>query len=222
MNYNCNCTHSPCTSCSSKKCDVPCACPAPFLGIEQLPDHLSVLRFNLNGVRADYDFDNLIYTTQSDTSLAANAVQRVLTYMAERHMDTITAQELGAILHLADLGDVTTQGAEDGSMLTYQKSNNCSEGCVGTTDTWKIWNALDQQSLVSSATYPMAFNTDGKPRTIQKPANPSQYYMLGWNAGNQLSYSQIPIVATAPVGTDNKKIAVYVDPNTNQLVGVKE
>ena len=193
----------------------------PFLGIEQLPNNLSVLRFNLDGKRTDYDFSNLIYQTQTDTTLSADTINRVLNYMAERHMDSISANELGSILHLADIGDVTTVGAEDGSMLVYQKSNNCAEGCTGLTDTWKIWNALDSDTLVSSATYPMAFNADGKPRTIQKPANPSQYYQLGWNAGNQLSYSQVPIVSTPPVGVDGKSIQVYVDPNTNQLVGVK-
>lgn len=219
---NCNCTHSPCARCSGKRCDTLCNCPVPFLGIEQLPDNVSVLRFNIDGKRTDYDFTNLVYQTQTDTTLNADAINRVLTYMAERHIDSISANELGSILHLADIGDVTTVGAEDGSMLVYQKSNNCAEGCVGLTDTWKIWNALDEGSLVSSATYPMSFDANGKPRTLQRPANPSQYYQLGWNSNNQLSYSQIPIVAAPPLGVDGKSIAVYVDPSTNQLVGVRQ
>lgn len=213
---NCNCNRG----CRGHHCDRGCACPSPFLGIEELPDNISVLRFNIDGKRADYDFANLIYQNQSDTSLNVDAVNRVLKYAAERHIDTISAQELGTILHLADIGDVTTSGAEDGSMLVYQKASNCGEGCTGVQNTWKIWNALDAQ--VNSASYPMAFNPQGKPVTLQRPANPSQYYQLGWNAGSQLSYSQIPIVNSAPVGTDGKKIAVYVDPATNQLVGVRQ
>lgn len=185
-----------------------------------LPDNISVLRFNIDGKRADYDFANLIYQNQSDTSLVADSINRVLTYMAERHMDAISAQELGAIFHLADIGDVATSGATNGSMLVYQKNNDCAEGCVGTQNTWKIWNALDEQ--LSSATYPMVFDQAGKPHVIEQPAEPNRYYQLGWNAQNQLSYSQVPVVTTAPIGTDGKKLAVYVDPATNQLVAVKE
>ena len=215
------CNQCACQSCKSRCCDQPCACPAPYLGIEELSDNLGVLRFNIDGKRTDYDFSSLVFNTQTDTSLNTDAIHRVLSYMAERHQDSITAQELGAILHLADLGDVTTVGASDGSMLVYQKSNNCAEGCVGTNDTWKIWNALDNDTLVSSATYPMAFDADGKPRTLQKPANPSQYYLLGWNAGSQLSYSQVPIVTAPPTGTDGKTVQLYLDPTTNQIVGVR-
>lgn len=212
---NCNCNRKPC-----KHCDTSCGCPAPFLGITQLPDNISVLRFNIDGKQTDYDFANLIYQNQSDTSLHADAINRVLTYMAERHMDSISAQELGAIFHLADMGDVTTKGAEDGSMLVYQKGTNCGEGCTGVGSVWKVWSALDEQ--VSSASYLMAANNSGVPVTLQRPAQPSQYYQLGWNAANQLSFSQIPVVSTAPVGTDNKKLAVYVDPRSQQLVAVKE
>lgn len=213
---SCNKCNNPCHTCSGHHpCDVPCACPVPFLGISQLPDNISVLRFNLNGVRADYDYQNLIYQVQSDTTLVADVINRILKYTAERHQDTLTAQELGAILHLADIGDVSSAGAADGSMLTYQKSSNCTDGCVGANDTWKVWNALDSQ--VQSATYPFVFTQDGKPRTLNRPQNPNQYYQLGWNAQNQLSYSQIPIVPSVPPNG----IPLYVDPETNQIVGVQ-
>lgn len=214
---NCNCTHSPCTQCAGKKCDTPCKCPVPFLGIEELCDNVSVLRFNIDGKRCDYDYTNLVYQTQSDTSLNADAINRVLTYMAERHVDSITAQELGSILHLADIGDVTTAGAEAGSMLVYQKSNTCAEGCVGLTDTWKIWNSLDSDALVSSATYPMVFDASGKPHTIQKPANPSKQYLLGWSGANQVSYITPVSVPSAPAQGG----PLYYDETSGQIVVVK-
>lgn len=218
----CDCNTKPCNSCvpQCSRCDTPCDFPAPFLGIEQVPNNISVLRFNIDGKRTDYDFKNLIYTVQSETTLVADAINRLLRYQAERHQDTITAQELGAILHLADIGDVNTNGAESGSMLVYQKGTNCADGCIGLRDSWKVWNALDEQ--VSSATYPFAFAADGTAHTLQRPANPEQYYQLGWNGSNQLSYSQVPTVAAAKPNGNGKKLAVYLDPNTKQLVAVEQ
>lgn len=216
---SCNCNHG----CVRNKCNRTCACPVPYLGIEQLADNISVLRFNINGMRTDYDFSNLIYQVQSDTSLQVNAVKRVLQYMAERHMDSISAQELGSVLHLADLGDVSTRNAQDGSMLVYNQGDNCGNGCYGTGASWSIWNALDSSSIKSSATYPMVFGNDGKPRTLQQPQNSDQFYLLAWNGKNQLSYAQIDTVsASSVVGTDGKKIALYLDPQTRAIVGVKE
>lgn len=185
-----------------------------------MTDNVGILRYSINGKRADFDYTNLVYQTQSDTTLVADAIRRLLQYSAERHTDTITAKELGAVLHLADIGDVNTHNAANGSMLTYQKSNNCGEGCVGLNDSWVIWNALDEQ--VSSATYPFVFNAAGLPKTLQRPANPNQYYLLGWNAENQVSYSQVPTVSAAKPNANGKKLAVYLDPNTRQLVAVEE
>lgn len=220
---DCNCNLMPCElPCRDRhpKCDPPCKCPAPFLGIEQLPDNVSVLRFNIDGKRADYDYSNLVYQTQSDTTLIADAINRLLSYQAERHTDTITAKELGSVLHLADIGDVSTKGAETGSILVYQKDSNCADGCVGLHDSWKIWNALDEQVIL--ATYPFVFAADGTARTIGRPAEPGQFYMLGWNGKNQVSYTQVQTASSAPVNTNNKKLRVYLDPNTRALVAVEE
>lgn len=185
-----------------------------------MPDNVSILRYNIDGKRADFDYSNLIYQVQSDTTLVADAIHRLLKYAAERHTDTITARELGSILHLSDIGDVDTSHAANGSMLMYQKNNDCGEGCVGLSDSWVIWNALDAQ--VSSATYPFVFNSDGLARTLQRPANPDQYYLLGWNGGFQVSYTQVPTVTSAKPTTSGKKLRVYLDPDTRQLVAVEE
>lgn len=214
---DCNCNPKPCDICHKERCgacDQPCKCPAPFLGIEQVPNNVSVLRYNIAGKRADYDYSNLIYQVQSDTTLIADAINRLLAYQAERHTDTITAQELGSVLHLADIGDVDTKGAETGSLLTYQKNSTCGEGCIGLRDSWKIWTALDEQK--SSASYPMAYGPDGSPVTISRPQSPSKQYLLGWNGANQLSYFS-PTKATAKPAQGGP---VYYDEASGQLVYV--
>lgn len=215
---NCNCNPKPCDVRYHSRpcgCDQPCACPAPFLGIEQLPDNISVLRYNIDGKRADYDYANLIYQVQSDTVLVADAINRLLNYQAERHTDTITARELGSILHLADIGDVETKGATTGSMLTYQQGTECGEGCIGLRDKWKIWSALDEQQ--SSATYPMAYASNGAPVTIEPPQSPSRQYLLGWNGASQLSYITPTKATVAPAQGG----PVYYDETSGQLVYVE-
>lgn len=198
-----------------------CGCPAKALGIEELPDSNGVVEFTLDGKRANFDFSGLVHRAQTDTTLVVDIIKRLLIYSAERHTDSITAQELGSILHLADLGDVSTVHAQNGSLLTYQNDSDCGEGCVGDREVWKIWNALDEQ--VSSATYPAAFDAEGKMKTIQRPQSPNQYYQLGWNAGKQLGYHQPPVVdKSRTVGANGKRLALYLDPETREVVAVEE
>lgn len=210
---NCNC--NPCKKPCGKE---PCACPKPYLGIEAVcldgSDNVSVLRFDLDGIRSDYDFKPLIYNNQTDTSLTANVIERVLTFMAERHIDSISAEELGSLLHLSDIGDVTSAGAEDGSLLVYQKSTSCGDGCTGIHDQWRIWNALDNQ--VSSSTYVMTFDGDGKAQTLGRPQSPNHQYLLGWNKGSQLSYFKPKKAAAKPAQGG----ALYWDEANNEIVYV--
>lgn len=219
----CGCQRPNCGSCGQRLCDScgfqdPCECPEPVLGIEQLPYDISTLRFNFNGKTVNYDFSNLIYQVQSDTALVADVVNRLLRYSAERHTDTITAQELGAIFHLADIGDVSTSGATNGSMLVYTKDNNCAEGCVGINNKWEIWNAQD--NLQGTGYYAAAYDNQGQPVAISQPANPDQFYNLGWNGAGKLSYRQPQEAVVAP--TENGyAYQLYLDPVTKETVYVK-
>lgn len=221
---NCNChnnnfmlgTCAP--TCGKPECkEQPCACPEPVLAIEQVPDLVSVLRFNIDGKTTTYDYQNLVYQTQSDTVLVADLINRLLQYTAERHTDTITAQDLGSILHLADIGDVTTVGATDGSMLVYQKNNNCAEGCVGLNDTWRIWNALDQSNVATDLQFGLGFDINGNLKTLTTPADPTKHYNLSWNAQNKLSYTTPRITGAPEAGL----IPLYMDPNTFEIIAVR-
>ena len=175
-----------CNTCSTP-CEKPkCGCKKPTLEIDSVPESVSALRFNFNGVSVWYDYDNLVYQTQTDTVLSADAANRVLKYMAERHIDTISARELGAILHIADLGDVDITSIGNNSLFVYQKDSNCAEGCEGINNSWIAWNSEEHQD--SSLQTVMGFNADGEPLALSPPANTDQYYMLGWDAGNKLKY----------------------------------
>lgn len=217
---NCNCKKPKCDCDSGCDCTPKCSCLKPFLDIESVPGNISMLKYNLNGVSSWYNFRPMIEETETDTSISVDSVKRVLTYMAERHVDTISAKELGSILHLADISDIDIADVENNSLLVFKKENNCAEGCEGPSNKWVGFDSYSNTD--SSLQLAMGFDANGAPHTLSAPANANQFYQLGWNAENKLSYSQPRIVASAPVDTDNKKWALYVDPTTREIVIVKE
>jgi len=189
-----------------------------------MPDTVSVLSYNINGVTTWYDYGNMIFQTQTDTVVRVDTIKRVLEHLAERHVDTISARELGAILHVADLGDVDITGAEDNSLFVYQKDNNCSHGCEGINNSWIAWNSNDH--MVDSMRTVMGFDANGAPQTLLPPVNPDQFYLLGWNGDRQVSYKQIEEVSEESITEtiDGVSYIRYacIDPNTNELVFIRK
>lgn len=194
----------------------PCNNPAPFLGIYESDYQPGIVTFNTDGKTTDWDGRHFVNTLQTDTSLVTDIIDRLLRFKAERHTDTITAKELGQILHLADIGDVDASKVDQGSLLTYKKDNSCAEGCVSTHNTWEAWNALDNQD--QGAYLGMGFDQQGNPIAISAPANPNRTYLFGWNGKNQASYFTVT-EATAPPANGGP---VYFDEDTGQLTYVKE
>lgn len=220
----CETCHQPCNSCE-KQCDPckkkTCACPEPFLDVDKVQGKTAVYRINDNGKTTELDLFSGIQEAQTDTSLIADLVARLLQFSAERHTDTITAAELGSILHLNDIGDVSSKGAENGSSLVYKKTNTCGGGCVGTGNQWVPWNALDPDNQVQSAAYAAGYDKEGSPVVLQQPANPSQFYNVAWNGANQLSYAQYAEASAPRPDNEGFIYQAYVDPITKELYYVK-
>lgn len=219
----CNKCNQCCDPCEDK-CHKKCGCCEPFLDIDEMPDSVSTLRFNINGLSKWYDFGNMIYQTQTDTQISADAVKRVLRYMAERHTDSISAKELGSILHVADLGDVDITGVTNNSLFVYRKDNNCAQGCEGISNAWTAWNSVD--NTTDSLRTIMGFDKDGVPLALLPPANSDQHYLLEWRGDDEVGYRQVEEVSkesiTVTEGGRNYIYKVCVDPNTNELVYIKE
>lgn len=206
------------------KCDCyqKCRCAKPVVSVEEVPGNLSLLKYSFDGISTFYDHENMILQTQTDTSLSADSIARVLKYMAERHIDSISAQELGSILHLADIADVDPANIEHNSLLVYKKDTNCSEGCEGIKNSWIGWNSADIDNQSESIKTVMGFNDAGDPTALQAPANANQYYTLGWNGSNKVSYSQPQEVSIASVTDSDSKVSVLaLDPTTKQIVAIK-
>ncbi len=219
-NNLCNQCCDPCADPCKKKC----GCYEPILDIDEMPDSVSILRYNINGLSTWYDYGNMIYQTQTDTRITADSVKRVLRYMAERHTDSISARELGSILHVADLGDVDISGVQNNSLFVYRKDNNCAQGCEGISNAWTAWNNTD--NTADSLRTIMGFDKDGVPYSLLPPANSDQHYLLEWRGDNEVGYRQVEEVSkesiTVTEGGRNYIYKVCVDPNTNELVYIKE
>lgn len=203
-NYCCNKCGNPC----EREC---CGVGKTVLDVQSLPDDILTLSFNLNGVGTTYDYSSMIKAGETDTSLSVDAVNRVLKYMAERHIDTISAQELGSILHLVDLGDVDADAVENNSFLVYKKESDCAQGCGSESNSWVGWTALDNQD--TSLALIMGYGSEGSPKSLSSPANTNQYYQLGWNASGKAGWKQ-PRKVTSTTGLAQ----VYIDITTKELV----
>lgn len=219
MNNNCC---NPCQDCCS--CKKPkCGCAKRVLDIDEMPDTVSILRFNYDGLSTWYDFGNMIYQTQTDTSVSVDAINRVLKHMAERHIDTISARELGSILHVADLGDVDITNVEHNSLFVYQKNNNCAAGCQGINNRWIAWSKDQGNNSVTNMRNIMGFASDGAPKALLPPANTSQFYYLVWDKNNEAKWKQpIKVVERSTLVRNGKILKVYADPDTKELVYVEE
>lgn len=209
-----------CNDCKDCGCKD-CGCPEPIQSIDNLDSQYpGRLRFNYGGRSVDYDFSSMIKQVETDTSLSVDSINRVLKYAAERHMDTLSAKEIGSILHIADIGDVDITGVTDNSLLVYQKDSDCGQGCEGIDNAWIAWNS--NENLSENIETVMGFDADGKPHALARPQNTNQFYMLGWNAAGKVSYTQAVEVSSAPTDKDDKVYRLYVDPDSKQLVYVKE
>ena len=215
-----------CETCGIKQCKGDCGCqkscckksccerPKPVIDVQALPDDPLTLSFNFDGLGTTYDYRQMIKAGETDTSLSANAIDRVLKYMAERHTDTISAKELGAILHLTDIGDIDVSDVENNSMLIYKKESDCTHGCDGATNKWVAHNALEH--IVDSVQYLMGYDADGAPKSLSSPSSPSQYYQLGWNGSGKAGWKQ-PRKVTSTTNT----VPLRMDKTTHEIVWVE-
>lgn len=192
-----------------------------MLDIDEMPDTVSILRFNYDGLSTWYDFGNMIYQTQTDTTVSVDAINRVLKHMAERHIDTISARELGSILHVADLGDVDITNVAHNSLFVYQKDNNCAAGCEGINNRWIAWNKDQGSNSGTDMRNVMGFKADGAPMALLPPANTGKHYVLAWRGANEAGWKYIEKVSKDSITRNNKVKVVCVDPNTNELVCIE-
>lgn len=210
------CDCNPC----KKKCGEPCGCAEPVFSIEAMPDDPTILKFNVNGKSVWYDFEPVVKEAETCTTLTVDNVARTLNYLGECQTNTISAQELGSILHLADIGDVNADSIEDNGILNYRKDSDCGEGCEGIDTGWVSTSPIEVGQ--ASLDYILGSDSDGKMMSLRPPVDTTKFNYLAWAAQDKIKWVTPSVASTAPVDSDGKVWRPYVDPATGEIVIVKE
>lgn len=217
---DCNCK-KPCVKCrKDKKCPSPCGCAEPTFSIEAMPDDPSLLRFNINGKSVWYDFEPVVKNAETCTTLNVDVAHRTLEYHGECSDQTIHARELGSILHLADIGDVKEETIGDNGILNYRKDANCGEGCEGIANGWVSTNPVEVGG--TSLDYILGSDSEGQLKSLMPPTDTTTFSYLAWAAQDKAMWKKPTIVSVAPQDSDGNKYALYLDPNSGEIVVVKE
>ena len=191
-----------------------------MFSLEAMPDDPDTLRFNVNGKSIWYDFEPVVKSGETCTTVNIDAVNRTFNYHGECGDQTISAKELGSILHLGDLGDVEANSITDNGILNYRKNGDCGEGCEGINDGWVSSNPIEVGG--DSLDYILGSDAEGEMHSLIPPTDTATFSYLAWAAQNKAKWVKPTIVSSAPQDSDNKVWRLYIDPNTYEIVIVKE
>lgn len=214
---NCGCGQCQPNKCK-KKCGNPCGCAEPVFSIEALSDDPSTLKFNVSGKTIWYDFSQVVKNSETCTTLIPDTVNRTLNYNGECGQNNITARELGAILHLADIGDVDADSIGDNGILVYQKDSDCGVGCEGLNNSWTSKNPIEIGG--ASLEYVLGSDGEGRMKSLMPPTDTSKFSYLAWAGAGKAMWKKPSVVATPPV-KDGKVTQLYLDENTGEIVAVR-
>lgn len=207
MNNNCEC---------NKHCDKePCGCAEPVFSVEAMPDDPTVYRFNVNGKSVWNDFESAIKAGETCTTVDVDAVARTLNHHGECGDQTISAKELGSIVHLGDLGDVDSNSITDNGILNYRKTGECPEGCEGKADGWVSSNPIEVGT--TALEYILGADADGRMMSLMPPSDTTSFSYLAWAAQGKAKWVK-PTEITAL--TDNYA-PLYLDKTTGEIVVLK-
>lgn len=177
-----------------------------------MADDPTVLRFNVNGKSVWYDFEPVVKAGETCTTLNVDAVNRTLNYHGECSDQTISAKELGSILHLGDLGDVDETSITDNGILNYRKTGECPEGCEGKADGWVSSNPIEIAG--ESLDYILGSDADGRMISLMPPTDTTSFSYLAWAAQGKIKWVKPTAIASA---TSNYA-PLYLDKTTGEIV----
>ena len=206
-----------CDKCN--KCKEPCGCAEPVFSIEAMSNDPTTLRFNVNGKSVWYDFEPVVKAGETCTTVNINAVDRTFDYHGECSDQTISAKELGSILHLADIGDVNADTITDNGILNYRKTGDCGEGCEGIGDGWVSSNPIEVGG--ESLDYILGSDSDGKMKSLMPPTDTTTFSYLAWAAQNKVKWVKPTQVSAIP-DDGTYRYPLYLDPVTGEIVVYKE
>lgn len=208
-----------CNDCNNK-CESPCGCAEPIFSIEALDSDPTTLRFNVNGKSVWYDFEPVVKAGETCTALNIDAVNRTLNYHGECSDQTISAKELGQVLHLGDLGDVDENSITDNGILNYRRSADCGENCESKAgDGWVSSNPIEVAG--TSLDYILGSDAEGRMTSLMPPTDTTTFSYLAWSGAGKLKYTKPAQVSSPPVDSSGYAYQLWLDPNTGEIVYTK-
>lgn len=173
-------------------------------------------RFNVNGKSVWVDFEPAVRAGETCTTLSVDAVNRTLNYHGECSDQTISAKELGSVLHLGDLGDVDEGSIKDNGILNYRRSADCGEGCESEAgDGWASSNPIEVAG--TSLDYILGSDADGRMTSLMPPTDTTTFSYMAWAAQGKAKWVKPTQVASIP-NDGTYEYPVYMDPATGELV----
>lgn len=135
MNFCTRCGHTPCG----------CGCkPAKYgkdFDISANPFDPSIWNVTINGATTRVKIPKI---NEVDTKLSTNYSGSSLIFNAERHTDVITGAQLGSLINLGDLRDVSLSNVDSCSYLVYNPfCSDCGDGCRPKDAMWTFQHIDD-------------------------------------------------------------------------------
>ena len=141
-----------------------------------------------------------------------------MNYHGECNDSILSAQELGSILHLADIGDVDANSIKDNGILNYRKDADCGEGCEGISDGWVSTSPID---VGRTSLDILGSDADGKMVSLMPPTDTTTFSYLAWAAQKNKAMGE----TNCSIHPSSKRwqggSALYLDENTGEIVIVR-
>lgn len=134
-----------CDNCFNKTCGCdPCSHPAKYgcdFDIQANPYDASIWNVTINGATTRVKIPKI---AETDTKLSTSYTSATLTYNAEKHVDTITGAQLGALIKLEDLRDLDVSNADSCSFPVFNPyCSECGDGCKPKNARWEAYHIPD-------------------------------------------------------------------------------
>lgn len=106
----------------------------------------SIWNVTINGATTKVKIPKI---NETDTKLSTSYTNKSLIYNAEKHTDTITGNQLGALINLDDLRDVDANSPDSNDLLVFHPyCDECGEGCTPKNAHWIKYHIPDEDTNI--------------------------------------------------------------------------
>lgn len=132
-----------CNKCNNNPCECGCK-PARYgcdFDIQANPFDPSIWNVTIGGATTRVKIPKI---NETDTKLSTSFTSASLIYNAEKHTDTITGSQIGALINLTDLRDTDVVDADSCDLLVFNPyCSECGDGCKPRNAMWEHYHIPD-------------------------------------------------------------------------------